>query len=258
MSKPFVITGASSGIGQALAWQLASLGHSVVAIARRDAQLQQTKAKFPDLIETLVADLSEQSAINMIKKQLDQYQRLAGLIHNAGQLQPLGSIRELSYQQWRQIAAINLEAPIFLSQALLEQLSGGRILHVSSGVAHFPVAKWLPYCTTKAALHMVTRCLQTELNDVAVGSAQPGIVDTTMQQLILHHQSLTREEKTFYQQTRQQGLQVSPTTVAKFFSWLLLDTADQDFCAQEWDIYDKSHHHHWLGEEQAPTIFTSL
>merc|ERR1712232_2367 len=92
-----------------------------------------------------------------------------------------------SLQGFRNTMATNVEGPLFLTQALSSSLGaspgGGRVLHISSGAAHQAMRGHLGYCTTKAALLQVARCLDAELApSIRVGSVMPGVVDTPMQE----------------------------------------------------------------------------
>eukprot|EP00957_Ditylum_brightwellii_P005530 424079-Ditylum_brightwellii.AAC.1 len=86
--------------------------------------------------------------------------------------------------------AVNMEGPLFLTQALLPKLKaatttigGARVLHISSGASQKPYRGWGPYCTSKAGLNMIYRVLREELqpHNIHVGSVRPGVVDTPMQ-----------------------------------------------------------------------------
>ena len=80
--------------------------------------------------------------------------------------------------------ATNLDAPLFLTQLLRSNLTGGRVLNVGSGAAHFAVAGWSAYCVAKAALYRLTDCWRHEIADISFTSVKPGIIDTPMQKEI--------------------------------------------------------------------------
>ena len=93
-------------------------------------------------------------------------------------------------ESWGNVVATNLEAPLFLTQALIPNLKLSaaegdkpRVLNVSSGAAVNSYEGWGPYCITKAGLNMMYRCLSVELSHIGilVGSVRPGVVDTPMQ-----------------------------------------------------------------------------
>ncbi|QRN04392.1 SDR family NAD(P)-dependent oxidoreductase [Legionella sp. MW5194] len=241
----FVITGASSGIGRALAWELASRGKSVLAIGRREQQLSET-AQFSSLIIGCTADVSTREGRGRIVAALNQVPLIEGLVHNAGIIDPIMPMSVIDEAAWEQTMATNLNAPLFLSQALLHKLQGGRVLHIGSGVAYFPVSGWAAYCVSKAGLSMLTRCWQLECEKTAFASVMPGIIDTDMQRLIRESQFMESDKVAFFKNLHQQNRLVSVETAAAFLAWLLLEVNPRTYASQEWDIYDKSHHPSWL------------
>lgn len=241
----FIISGGGSGIGQALAYALASRGKQVLIIGRREQLLIET-AKFSPLIEYKCVDVSIAEERNDILMHLAKTTVIEGLIHNAAIINPIASITEIDQHAWQQAMAINVEAPLFLSQLLYKKLSSGRVLHIGSGAAYFPVVGWAAYCTSKAALSMLTRCWQVESTDVFFASVMPGIIDTDMQGLIRNAQHMDAKKLDFFKDLYHKKQLISPSTVALFLCWLLLDITPERYVSQEWDIYDQTHHGEWL------------
>lgn len=247
----FVITGGGSGIGRALAHALAVRQKQVLIVGRREQALVETAAFSPQ-ISYLVADVSTGKGRREIVAHIEQLQvnALEGLIHNAGVIEPIMPVATIDEASWQQVLATNLNAPLFLTQMLLAKLEQGRVLHIGSGAAHFPVAGWAAYCVSKAALAMLTRCLQLENQNLAFASVMPGIIDTDMQATIRHAQFMDEEKRDFFRVLKQEKRLLSATTVADFLIWLLIDVDKTHYVAQEWDIYDKSHHQQWLKASQ--------
>lgn len=243
----FVITGGGSGIGRALAHALANMGHEVFIIGRHEDKLKETQSFFSS-IRWLCADVSTSSGRTLIQDTLSSYSAIKGLIHNAGVIDPIVPIQKLNEESWRHVMMTNVEAPFFLTQSLFEKLKNGRVLHIGSGAAYFPVVGWSAYCVSKAALSMLTRCMQLEYQGkVAVTSVMPGIVDTPMQALVRHSGTYMASEKNaFFERLKTSNKLISPETVAAFLTWLLLKIDEQTYTAKEWDIYDRSHHKAWL------------
>lgn len=241
----FVITGGGSGIGQSLAYALVARNCSVLIIGRRESALVQTAA-FSPLIHYFVADLSTEEGCKTVVEHLNQHDSIQGLIHNAGSIEPIAPIAAINTLAWQKNLATNLMAPLFLTQLLLNRLKKGRVLHIGSGAAYFPIKGWSAYCVSKAALSMLTRCWQLECEDTAFASVMPGIVDTDMQALIRDAQCMDETKHDFFNTLYQNRLLLSPETVALFLCWLLLDLDHDQFISKEWDIYDKQHHAHWL------------
>jgi len=250
----FVITGGSRGIGAALAQALASKNQAVLIIGR-DQKALQTIAASSSYINLLCADVASSEGRDAIVTHLQNTPNIQGLVHNAGSIEPIQPMLSLSEHDWRALMSINLDAPFFLTQKLYKKLLGGRVLHISSGAAHFPVAGWAPYCVSKAGLSMLTRCWQTECPEIASASVMPGIVDTTMQAVIRKSEHLEPEKQHFFQDLKNNNQLVSAKTVAAFLAWLLLDINQTRYVSHEWDIYDTSHHAEWLPEgSQAPML----
>ena len=241
----FVVTGGGSGIGRALAQHLAGLNHHVLIIGRNNNTLQETRS-FSPLIEILCADVSTRAGRILIKEFLSPYHSITGLIHNAGVIDPILPMQDVDEDTWRTVMETNLNAPFLLTQALLTQLKGGRVLHIGSGAAYFPVVGWSPYCVSKAALAMLTRCSQLEYQDIACASVMPGIVDTAMQASIRQAVKMAPEKRAFFNTLKNKDQLISVETVALFLSWLLLDLDKTTYASKEWDIYDVSHHESWL------------
>lgn len=240
-----IVTGGGSGIGRALTHALAERGERVLIIGRRAQALQETAAD-SELIETLAADVSEESGRQRILERLKNEPVLKALVHNAGIIEPITPLSKVSLPDWRQIMTTNVEAPLFLSQKILASFNNLRILHVGSGAAHFPVKAWGPYCTSKAALSMLTRVWQEECPDLAIASIMPGIIDTDMQAVIRHSDMMDPAKHEFFMDLKAKGQLLDCATVAAFISWLLLDVSPDEYRSQEWDIYDTQHHDRWL------------
>ncbi len=250
----FVVTGGGSGIGQALAIALAKRGQSVVITGRRIEALQQTAAQ-NDHITYIQADISHEEGRARLINYLERFKQLAGLIHNAGVIDPIIPITDIPLEQFRKVMATNVEAPLQLNQALLSRLKGGRVLHVGSGAAYFPVKGWMAYCTSKAALSMLTQSWQLECRDPAFASVMPGIIDTPMQDKIRHSSDMEADKLNFFKELKTNNKLLAPETVALFLTWLLLDVESKTYVDKEWDIYDNSHHRHWLIEPyQVPSF----
>jgi benzil reductase ((S)-benzoin forming) len=236
-----VITGAGSGIGKALAIALAKEDFNVLAIGRRQETLTETQQANPSKIQTLVADIGtiegRESIVNYFKSHSNI--KINFLIQNAAVLRPAGRLSEISLQDWREHQAINVDAPLFITQQLLPYFSdGSRILHVSSGFAHSPQVGWGCYCLSKSAFFMLYQLLRDELkeNNIFVGSARPGVVDTPMQDLVRSFDPKEIPNVEFFRKLKEKSKLLSPEVVADFFMWLLTKTTGEEFSEKEWDI----------------------
>lgn len=241
----FVVTGGGRGIGRALALALAERDQSVCIVGRSEGDLIRTAAMSSN-IEYVCADISCPEGRLQVKAHVHHVSVIQGLIHNAGIIDPIQPIGEVDEVSWQQCMATNVNAPLFLTQILLEQLTEGRVLNISSGAAHFPVAGWAAYCVSKAALSMLTQCWQLEQPHIAFASVMPGIIDTQMQAQIREAHHMNPDKRNFFKQLKQNHRLLSSETVAAFLCWLLLDTDTTQYSSKEWDIYDTNHHSAWL------------
>lgn len=236
-----VITGASSGIGEALAKRLARAGRGVVAVARRADPLNALAHEYP-IIRACPADVADLAGRNAIATAVGN-EPVAMLIHNAGVLEPVGPLAEQPLEALTKALSINLEAPIALTQTLLNRMpAGARVLHISSGAAHRALPGWGAYCISKAGLHMAYQILSQELRarDIAVGSLRPGVVDTPMQALIRAQTEADFPAVERFRALKAMGELTSPEAAAEFIDTVLGIPDDERFRAEEWDIREHS------------------
>jgi NAD(P)-dependent dehydrogenase (short-subunit alcohol dehydrogenase family) len=187
--KVALVTGASRGIGRALAKALALQGAQVVALARTkggleelDDELQAQGAK----ISLLRLDLREGGQIDALGPTLyERWQRLDIFIGNAGILGPLSPLGHISEADWTQTFNINVTANWRLIRTLdpiLRLSAAGRVLFLTSGAAQNCRAYWGPYSVSKAALEALAKTYAHELQSTAVrvNLLNPGPMRTAM------------------------------------------------------------------------------
>ncbi|MDG2198132.1 MAG: SDR family NAD(P)-dependent oxidoreductase [SAR324 cluster bacterium] len=246
MKKQILITGGGTGIGRALAERFADKGWRVTIAGRRSELLKEVAQKYPDKITFISADVGKiqdrQKIVAEAKGTLDL------LVHNAAVLGPVGPILDQSPEDWRTHMAINVEGPLFLTQALLPELvENSRVVHISSGAAHQGIPGWGMYCTSKAALLMLGQLLKDELaqRNIWFGSVRPGIVDTPMQAEIraLEPESFPMVEQ--FRQYKATGALVTSELVAQYLEWLLLEVPGPQLGEREWDIRDTEWQSAW-------------
>ncbi|MFZ2314469.1 MAG: SDR family oxidoreductase [Gammaproteobacteria bacterium] len=242
-----LITGGGSGIGSELALQL-SQTHRVIIVGRNIDKLLATQALNPTQIIAIQADIASQQGRQDIFEQLPTDCSISHLIHNAAiiEAEPLTSI---SPESWQRQMSTNIEAPLFLTQALLPYLAhGSRILFMSSKLAHEACVGIGAHCISKAALYMLHNCFKLELAalQIQVGSLRPGAVDTPTQEKVRSFPVNIFPMQPNFQALKENNNLQAAEKVANFISWVLLKTSHQDFSASEWNIYDTSHHQYWL------------
>ncbi len=184
-----LITGASRGIGAAVARKFAEEGAHVVLVARTVGGLEEVddSVKAVGGEATLVPqDLLEFDAIDRLGAALhERFGKLDILVGNAGALGVLSPVAHLEPEIWEETMAVNVTVNFRLIRSLdplLRLSDAGRAIFVSSGVARKPRAYWGLYGTSKAALeHMVlTWAREVEKTDLRVNLINPGATRTTM------------------------------------------------------------------------------
>jgi len=184
-----LVTGASRGIGRAVALALANQGAHVIALARTVGGLEELddEIKKLDGTATLVPlDLKDFAGIDRMGAALHQrWGKLDALFGNAGILGPLTPMMHLQPKAWDEIIAVNLTANWRLLRTLdplLRASDAGRVLMVSSAVARLNRPYWGPYAITKAALEMLTFTYAAECNgtNVKANALNPGPTRTQM------------------------------------------------------------------------------
>jgi benzil reductase ((S)-benzoin forming) len=190
-----ILTGASRGMGLAMAEQLLDAGHDLLCISRshNDALGLRASAK-ERRCEQWPQDLTRAEAAAM---KLEAW--LAGhdaaafasatLINNAGMLPRIAPLAAIPASDLADSLRVDLEAPMILTSAFLRgtQTWQGRrkVLNISSGLGRRPMASQAPYCAAKAGMDHFTRCVALEEagkpNGARVCSLAPGVIDTDMQ-----------------------------------------------------------------------------
>ncbi len=182
-----IITGASRGLGAAVARLAAEMGANLVLNARSADELAGVAHRIEEAGGQAIAvpgDVSEQAEGNrLVERAIERFGRLDGLVNNAGIIQPIASVATSDIAAWERTQRVNVIAPLMLIQAALPHLraSGGRVINVSSGAATSAISGWSAYCASKAALNQLTAVLAREESAITALALRPGLVDTEMQ-----------------------------------------------------------------------------
>jgi len=181
-----LVSGASSGIGRAIALAFAAEGASVVACARRGERLEELVATVPGgLMVPLVADLrSPTEARRMVSEAIERLGDLDVLVNNAG-IAYLEPFLEVSEEHWSETLAVNLSAAFHASQIAARHMvdrGGGCIVNVSSIDAFVAESPSVHYMASKAALAHLTRAIAFELGHrgIRCNAICPGLTKTAM------------------------------------------------------------------------------
>jgi NAD(P)-dependent dehydrogenase (short-subunit alcohol dehydrogenase family) len=182
-----LITGASRGLGAAVARILAEMGTAVVLNARSAEPLHALMAEIETNGGTALAlpgDVGQLETCRwLVAETIETFGRLDAVVHNAGVIDPIAPIAEADPQAWQTAVSVNLLGPVWLTQAALPHLrrQQGRVISISSGAAEYGIAGWGAYCATKGALNQFNRVLAEEEKEVTAVAIRPGVVDTVMQ-----------------------------------------------------------------------------
>ncbi len=187
--KAAVVTGAGSGIGQAVALGLAREGYAVALVGRREDKLRETAA-LAGGAKVLVApgDVSDpQSVRQVFDATVEAFGRVDLLFNNAGVGAPPLDVDELSIEDWLNVVQVNLNGAFFCAREAFRVMraqtpGGGRIINNGSISAHVPRPKSAAYTATKHAITGLTRSLSLDGRpyDIACGQIDIGNAETPL------------------------------------------------------------------------------
>jgi len=196
MTNPhlYILTGATRGMGLAMARQLIQPGHALLCIARKTSEPLAAQARETGCaLEQWPLDLSHScEAAAMLRQWLGRpagRYASATLINNAGMIPRIAPLSAIEPDELAQALRVDLEAPMLLSAAFLGATESWavprRVLNISSGLGRRPMASQAAYCAAKAGMDHYTRCLALEEarkpHGAKVCSLAPGVIDTDMQ-----------------------------------------------------------------------------
>ena len=224
----FILTGASRGMGLAMAEQLLAANHQLLCISRHlNAGLADLAVLRGCDLTQLTLDLSEPQPVadqlaNWLQAGAPGTWHSATLINNAALIPAIAPLSACCAAKLMQTLRVGLEAPMLLTAAFLaatESLAIPRkVLNISSGLGRRPMASQSAYCAAKAGLDHFTRCLALEEgakpHGAKVCSLAPGVVDTDMQMQLRSAQAASFPDRESFVQLKQQGLLTTPQQAA--------------------------------------------
>lgn len=169
----------------------------IVGVSRTEAALKELEEKNPGRFAYVAGDLAnEEITKTVIKKAIDTYGHIHGVILNAGILEPVASIADANIAEWRKLYEINILSPLDLASKAIPYLRNtkGRVVFVSSGASVSNYHGWGAYGSSKAAINHIASSIADEEPDVFAVSIAPGIVDTSMQTRIREERKYRRFE----------------------------------------------------------------
>jgi NAD(P)-dependent dehydrogenase (short-subunit alcohol dehydrogenase family) len=196
-----LITGASKGLGKAMALALGQAGARLALVARNREQLEQTAAEVRRLgAEAAVfpTDVTEEAQVSqLVDAVAKECGRLQILINNAG-INLRKSVTEFTLAEWRHVTDTNLTSAFLMCRAFVPQMKGhsyGRILNLTSIMSHVALPGRTAYCATKAGLLGFTRALALELaaDQITVNGISPGPIATELNAPLLRDPQLSQQ-----------------------------------------------------------------
>ncbi|GGK14255.1 short-chain dehydrogenase [Yeosuana aromativorans] len=186
MNKTALITGATSGIGKATAYEFAKHGIQLIICGRRQERLDSIKKKLEPLtkVHTLQFDVRNKTDVkNAINSIPDNFKTIDILINNAGNAHGLDPIQDGSIDDWDAMMDINVKGLLYVSKAIIPQMTerqSGHIINIGSSAGKEVYPKGNVYCGSKHAVLAITEGMRIDLNPygIKVGAVNPGLVET--------------------------------------------------------------------------------
>ncbi|WP_326757577.1 oxidoreductase [Streptomyces phaeochromogenes] len=184
-AKVWLVTGASSGFGRAIADAAVAAGDTVIGTARRTEALDELVAAYPDRVEAISLDVTDGERIDVVAADvLARYGRVDVLVNSAGRTQ-VGAFEETTDRELRDLFELHVFGPARLTRALLPQMrerGSGSVVNISSFGGQLSFAGFSAYSATKAALEQLSEGLADEVAPfgIKVLIVEPGAFRTNL------------------------------------------------------------------------------
>jgi len=185
--KVALVTGATKGIGRAIALALARKGAQLLLVARDAEELESAKAECLQAgsprVSIVAADVGDLRGLDtIVLAAVRDFDGFDILVNNAG-IGSLNPIEKVADEEFERMVAVNLRAPYMLTQSavkIMRRRGGGQVVQVASGLAYRGAAGWSAYCATKFGLRGFTEAVRQEVarEGIKVGIVAPGYTQT--------------------------------------------------------------------------------
>jgi len=181
--KTVLITGASSGIGEATVRELAGTGAKLFIGARRGDRLQALADELGDAVAWRVLDVTDAADFDaFVAAAQDRFGRVDVLVNNAG-VMPLSPLASLKRDEWKRMIDVNIHGVLNGIAAVLPRFvaqKSGHVINVASIAAHIVLPSAAVYCGTKYAVWAITEGLRQEHDDIRTTIISPGVTATEL------------------------------------------------------------------------------
>jgi serine 3-dehydrogenase len=182
MTKTILVTGATSGFGQAAARRFIHGGWNVIGVARRADRLRKLQEELGDAFLPLEIDMRDREAVESLADLSPPWSEIDLLLNNAGLAPPTAPLPETDWDRIEQVIGTNVTGLVALTRALLPKLieRKGQIINLSSVAATYPYKGGAVYAGTKAFVRQFSLDLRCDLagTGVRVTSVEPGMSET--------------------------------------------------------------------------------
>lgn len=223
--KVIAITGASSGIGDAIARRLAAGGARLVLGARRTERLEKLARELGGSVLVCPLDVTKQEQFQQfVAKAVAEFGRLDVLINNAG-VMPISPLEADRVEEWEQTIDVNVKGVLYGISAALPQFrkqNSGHLINVSSVAGHVVFPSATVYCASKHAVRVISEGFRQEAGpNIRTTILSPGAVRSELAESIKH-------EETAEGMKALVGLSIDPDAMARAVAFAIEQPADVD------------------------------
>ena len=227
-NKVVIITGASSGLGEATARKLAKNGAKLMLAARREDRLKNLVSEIQQNGGTAkyqITDVSDRSQVEALAKATkDAYGRIDVLVNNAG-LMPLSPLAEAKVDEWDRMVDVNIKGVLYSIAAVMPvmlQQESGHIVNISSVAGHKVFPAGAVYCATKFAVKAISEGIRLESDGkIRSTNISPGAVDTELTNTISHNETAKNVDQLY-------GVAIDADAIARAIAYAIEQPSDVD------------------------------